>query len=74
MARPEVTGRRILGDYLSETELANELRRSVRQVKRWRAQGLGPPYTRIGRTPVYRVESVRAWVQSHERQMPKSAA
>jgi hypothetical protein len=60
------TGRRFLGDYLTEKQLAEELGRSVRHLKRWRAQGLGPPVTRIGRTAVYRIDSVRAWLESHE--------
>ena len=60
------TGRRFLGDYLTEKQLAEELGRSVRHLKRWRAQGLGPPVTRIGRTAVYKIDSVRAWLESHE--------
>ena len=62
------TGRRFLGDYLTEKQLAEELGRSVRHLKRWRAQGLGPPVTRIGRTAVYKIDSVRAWLESHEKQ------
>jgi len=73
MSEPKDLGRRILGDFLTEKELAAEIGRSVRHIKRWRAQGKGPSFARIGRTPVYRVEAVRAWIQSHERQMPKSA-
>ena len=74
MATPKVTSRRFLGDFLTEKELAAEIGRSIRHLKRWRAQGLGPPYTRIGRTPLYHVESVRQWLKSSERQQPKAAA
>jgi hypothetical protein len=74
MSKSEVTSRRrILGDFLTEKELAIEIGRSVRHIKRWRTQGLGPPFCRIGRTPVYRVEAVRDWIRSHEKQMPREA-
>jgi hypothetical protein len=73
MAIQKVTGRRFLGDYLTEIELAAEIGRSVRHLKRWRAQGLGPKYCRVGRTPVYKIEDVRAWIESRGRQQPKAA-
>jgi phage terminase Nu1 subunit (DNA packaging protein) len=67
-------GRRFLGEYLTEAQLAAELGRSVRHIKRWRSVGLGPPFTRIGRSAVYRIEAVRAWIESREREMPRGSS
>lgn len=36
--------RGIIADLITEAELANQLGRSVRTLKRWRAQRIGPPY------------------------------
>ena len=60
--KPNEAGRRILGDYLTEKQLAAELNFSTRQLKR-----CGPPYSRIGRSVLYRIESVRQWMIAQER-------
>jgi hypothetical protein len=39
----------ILSEYLTKTELAMQLNRSVRSVDRWALNGDGPPCVRIGR-------------------------
>jgi hypothetical protein len=41
-------------DWLSEQEAAAALRKSVRTLRKWRGQGVGPPYTFFGRTVRYR--------------------
>ena len=46
--------RGIIADLITEAELANQLGRSVRTLKRWRAQRIGPPYIRLGREVRYR--------------------
>jgi len=74
MARPEVTGRRVLGDYLSEKELAAEIGRSIVTLRLWRRKGYGPPFTRIKRTAYYKIENVRRWIDAQERKQPKAAA
>jgi hypothetical protein len=33
----------------------------------WRNRGIGPPYTRIGRTPLYPIEGVRRWISERVR-------
>jgi predicted site-specific integrase-resolvase len=68
MSKPKIDG------YLSEEELAAQLGVVPRTLKRWRMRGQGPPFTRIVRRPVYRIESVRKWLQSRERVMPREAA
>lgn len=59
-------GNSILSEYLTKGELAAQLHRSIRSVDRWTLTGDGPPYTRIGKTTLYRRESVIAWLRSRE--------
>jgi ribosome-binding protein aMBF1 (putative translation factor) len=56
----------IMAGFLSRTELAEELGKSERTLERWEAQRSGPPITRIGHTPFYKIESVREWLRSRE--------
>ena len=56
----------ILGDYLSERELAALLERSERTLARWRRARTGPSFTQIGRKILYRAEAVREWLASRE--------
>jgi hypothetical protein len=41
------------GDRLSEQEFAARIRKSVRLVRLWRQQRVGPPYSMNGKTPEY---------------------
>jgi len=61
----------VLDDYLSEPKLAQQLSRDVRTLKRWRSEGRGPPVTWIGKTPFFKIESVREWLESREKRMPR---
>ena len=58
----------ILGGYLSRSELAAELNRTVRTLERWELHRIGPACTHIGKSPYYRVDAVRAWLLSQERE------
>ena len=60
------TGNSILSEYLTKAELAAQLHRSIRSVDRWALNGDGPPCVRIGKTTLYRRESVIAWLRSRE--------
>ena len=44
----------VLDEWLSEQEAAAALRKSVRTLRKWRGQGMGPPYAYFGRTVKYR--------------------
>jgi hypothetical protein len=56
----------VLG-LLSEERLAAELGRSTATLRRWRRQGIGPPYiSGVGRDIWYRIEAVEAWLISKE--------
>ena len=57
----------ILGDYLSPEQLAVELGVSERTVYRWHALRTGPPRVTVGRRPMYKLASVRAWLERRER-------
>ena len=51
---------------MTEAELAARWRHSLRSLQRWRADGNGPPYLRIGRRIVFRITDVEAFEASRE--------
>jgi hypothetical protein len=52
----------LLAGYLSENEMADQLRRNERTLQRWRKLQIGPPYTMIGEAPYYNIEAGRQWL------------
>lgn len=56
----------ILSEYLTKTELAAQLHRSIRSVDRWALTGDGPPCIRIGRRTLYRRAAVLEWLRALE--------
>jgi hypothetical protein len=56
----------LLADYLTEDELALELGVTVRALQSWRHERRGPPYTRLGKKPVYRRSGVAEWLRATE--------
>ena len=63
----------ILGDYLTKEQLAEALGVSERTIDRWAAEGKGPDRTQPGKTVYFNRESVKAWLESHTRRMPREA-
>jgi hypothetical protein len=62
----------VLGDFLSEELLCEQLHIHPRTLKRWRDLGIGPPRTMIpGRKAYYSAFSVQRWLQSLEEQPPE---
>jgi len=57
----------VLEGYVTKPELAQQLRKSTRTLDRLERQRVGPPRTKIGRSILYRIESVREWLQAQER-------
>jgi hypothetical protein len=57
----------VLEGYISETDLACQLNRSVRTLQRLAARQTGPPRTKIGRLIFYRIDSVRARLAQQEK-------
>jgi hypothetical protein len=70
----EVTASQSIFDseYLTPQSLAKNLDVSVRTLDRWHVQRIGPPRTTIGRTVLYRKESVTSWLRSREKHEPRS--
>jgi hypothetical protein len=52
--------------YRSEAEEAKYLNKDVRTLQRWRRQRVGPPYTNIGKTILYRESSTDTWLLAQE--------
>ena len=51
---PKLPKARIFDEWLSEDEAAAALGKSVRTLRKWRYQRIGPPYTLFGKTIKYR--------------------
>jgi hypothetical protein len=57
----------VLSEYLTQRELACELRVCKRTLDRWHASRIGPPRVTIGRKPMYRREAVAQWLRKREK-------
>ena len=62
---PRWKRKRIPG-YTPELDTAEELRVSVRTLRKWRQLGIGPAYIEVGRQIHYGDESRAAWLKSRE--------
>ncbi len=51
---------------LNERQVADSCSISVLTLRKWRSEGRGPRYVKIGPLVRYRPEDVDAWIQSHE--------
>jgi hypothetical protein len=58
--------RRPIPGYSPELETAEALNVSPRTLRKWRCQGVGPPYVAIARRFYYSDEKRDAWVKSRE--------
>jgi hypothetical protein len=63
----------LLANYLSESQLAAEFKKTRRTLQLWRQQRTGPAVTLIGREVYYSRDAVKAWLASLERPMPRAA-
>ena len=61
----------LLDGYVSEREAAPELKKCQRTMQRWRRQGIGPPWTKIGNRIYYRVDAVKRWLREQEVEPPR---
>lgn len=57
----------LLSEYLTRDQLAEELRVTPRTIIRWQSTADGLPHVQIGGRVLYRVASVKAWLESKER-------
>jgi hypothetical protein len=58
----------ILDEYLTDVELAAELKNTPRTLASWRAQGIGPAWIRVGKKPLYRRAGIQVWLETLEHQ------
>jgi len=66
-ATQTITQENILSnEYFTTVALAKELNVSTRTLERWHVLRVGPPRTAIGRTILYRRESVLEWLRARE--------
>jgi hypothetical protein len=56
-----MSSRLLLEDWLDEATAAAELGKTARTLQSWRAQGVGPRWSRNGRTVVYH----RSWLDEY---------
>jgi Helix-turn-helix domain len=61
------------GGYIPEAEMASELNLRPRTLRKWRAQGKGPAFIKIGRRVFYRDASRDAWLRRQEVEPVRSA-
>jgi predicted DNA-binding transcriptional regulator AlpA len=52
-------------ELLTENELSAELKVSRRTLQRWRLEGRGPRWIRVGKAPRYRWADVQRWLEEH---------
>jgi hypothetical protein len=60
-------------DHLTQAEVARRWRLSPRTLERWRSQGRGPQYLKLGGTVLYRAADIAAFEASRLHR-PTSAA
>jgi hypothetical protein len=53
--------------HVKEAALAERWALSIRTLQRWRWQGKGPPYLKLGQLVVYRLSDVVAWEEANLR-------
>ena len=56
----------LLDDYLTDTELAFEIKVSPRTIQRWRRLGEAPPRTKVGKKNLTRRGGAREWLRARE--------
>ena len=56
----------LLDEYFPPEVLAAELDVCTKTLDRWKALGVGPPVTKIGRKTYYSHSGVAAWLQERE--------
>jgi hypothetical protein len=66
-----------LTGYLTEAELSTELLArtgvgTVRTLRSWRSQRIGPPWANLGITIVYPVDGFQAWLRDQIQQPDRS--
>ncbi|WP_374656721.1 helix-turn-helix transcriptional regulator [Phenylobacterium sp.] len=67
-ARAYLAGRAERPQRLRTAQVAQMLGVKLQTVEKWRGQGKGPPFVKLGRKLVlYELPAVEAWLRKHER-------
>ena len=59
---------KLTNDYLSKPETAELLGKSIPTLDRWQRLGIGPKRTRIGKTVLYRKDTLDQWLKGQQEQ------
>ncbi len=77
-ATAPATGESLFAGYINAKELCRQIGQfkggrplARRTLERWHNLRIGPPRVRVGRTVVYRIEDVRAWLEGQSGRKPK---
>jgi hypothetical protein len=54
----------LLDEYARPEELSNEGFPDPAQLRRWRKQGIGPPYVELPKGVLYHIPSAREWLRA----------
>ncbi len=61
-------------EYATNAEAAAELGKTDRTLARWRAEGKGPAYTRVGKSIYYRRSALTEYARANEVRPVREAA
>lgn len=61
-------------EYATNSEAAAELGKTDRTLARWRAEGKGPAYTRVGKSIYYRRSALLEYARANEVNPVREAA
>ena len=59
-------------NLLTTAQAAEAIKQRPATMTKWRSEGKGPPYLKLGRACYYRPEALRQWLAAQER-APRSA-
>lgn len=55
------------GRFLRTPKAAKHLNLSESHMSKLRVQGLGPPYSKVGKVVLYNIDDLDSWVLAHKR-------
>ena len=57
----------LAGTFIDECQVAEMLCQSVRTIQKWRVNGNGPAFYKLGRSVRYRLDEVLAWAEARRK-------
>ncbi|MCL2714736.1 MAG: helix-turn-helix domain-containing protein [Alphaproteobacteria bacterium] len=61
-------------EFLTPAEVAKIIHQSLRTLEKYRMEGSGPNYYKIGSRIVYNIEDVESWLEQRRRTSTKDSA